>query len=174
AGALSGGMKQKLALACTLIHTPQVLILDEPTFGVDPVSRREFWDILKDLREDGLAILVSTAYMDEAGLCDRVHLMHRGRVLGEGTPDEVRDTFPHRLLSIEGADLMDALHRLKDRLPAGRQVHRFGQSLHVTYDEEYEIAEIRGHLKGLRVELHDLKPSVEDVFVERMTREEAA
>ena len=120
AGQLSGGMKQKLALSCTLIHTPEVLVLDEPTTGVDPVSRREFWRILRELAGRGLALLVSTPYMDEAGLCDDVVLMHEGRAIARGTPDEVAAAFPRRLLEVRGAGLPAALARLAASPPAGR------------------------------------------------------
>ncbi|MCF8062982.1 MAG: ABC transporter ATP-binding protein [Deltaproteobacteria bacterium] len=91
---LSGGMKQKLALACVLVHHPKLLVLDEPTNGVDPVSRREFWDILADMREDGMTIVVSTAYLEEGELCDRLALMHLSRVIGQGTPDAIRGGRP--------------------------------------------------------------------------------
>lgn len=173
AGALSGGMKQKLALACTLIHTPEVLVLDEPTFGVDPVSRREFWDILEQLKADNLAILVSTAYMDEASLCDQIQLLHKGEVLATGPPHQVAGAFPHKLLAIEGEDVREALRLLRSRLADSYRVHRFGGALHVTYDEQSEAHEIRNHLQGLRVRTRDLQPSVEDVFVERMQRRAA-
>jgi ABC-2 type transport system ATP-binding protein len=105
AGQLSGGMKQKLALSCALIHTPRVLMLDEPTTGVDPVSRREFWDILGKLRADGVTILVSTPYMEEAELCDRVALMHRGRVLTTGRARDIAAGFPGTVFAVDGADL---------------------------------------------------------------------
>jgi ABC-2 type transport system ATP-binding protein len=95
AGNLSGGMKQKLGLACVLVHEPQMLILDEPTNGVDPVSRREFWDILTEMRKDGMTIVVSTAYLDEGEMCDQLALMHRARILAVGTPDEIRSTYPN-------------------------------------------------------------------------------
>jgi len=101
---LSGGMKQKLALSCALIHTPRLLILDEPTTGVDPVSRREFWDILFELRRQGITILVSTPYMDEAALCDSLHLLHKGEVLKQGTPASLLSDYPHLLYRITGRD----------------------------------------------------------------------
>jgi len=101
---LSGGMKQKLALSCALIHTPRLLILDEPTTGVDPVSRREFWDILFELRRQGITILVSTPYMDEAALCDSLLLLHKGEVLKEGTPASLLNGYPHLLYRITGRD----------------------------------------------------------------------
>jgi ABC-2 type transport system ATP-binding protein len=94
AGNLSGGMKQKLGLACVLVHEPRVLILDEPTNGVDPISRREFWDILMEMRKNGMTIVVSTAYLDEGEMCDRLALMHRARILAIGTPAEIRSSYP--------------------------------------------------------------------------------
>ncbi len=110
AGDLSGGMKQKLGLACVLVHEPKVLILDEPTNGVDPVSRQEFWDILADMRQTGMTILVSTAYIDEGERCDRLLLMHKGRILADAAPAEVRAGFPdleeamvHRILASDAA-----------------------------------------------------------------------
>jgi ABC-2 type transport system ATP-binding protein len=101
---LSGGMKQKLALSCALIHTPRLLILDEPTTGVDPVSRREFWDILFELRRQGITILISTPYMDEAALCDSLLLLHKGEVLKQGTPASLLSDYPHLLYRITGRD----------------------------------------------------------------------
>ncbi|MBN1129581.1 MAG: ABC transporter ATP-binding protein, partial [Chitinispirillaceae bacterium] len=103
AGHLSGGMKQKLALSCALIHTPRLLILDEPTTGVDPVSRREFWDILFDLKRQGITILLSTPYMDEATLCDTLFLLHQGRVMRSGTPDDLIAGYPYVLYKVTGA-----------------------------------------------------------------------
>ena len=179
AGQLSGGMKQKLALSCTLIHTPQVLILDEPTTGVDPVSRREFWKILGDLAKDGLALLVSTPYMDEAELCARVVLMHEGRTLVEGRVDELPSHFPADLYSVEGPDLKEARQRLLD--VDGDAVHRFGDRLHVSVEGpvagSQTIESIRTNLNGLSVEVSKIEPTTEDLFVEltrRSRREEVA
>ena len=104
AGALSGGMKQKLALACTLIHQPRLLFLDEPTVGVDPVARRDFWILLKSLREQGYSLLVSTPYMDEAALCDRLLLLHQGRILAQGSPAELLAAYPYRLFRVDGRE----------------------------------------------------------------------
>jgi ABC-2 type transport system ATP-binding protein len=164
AGKLSGGMKQKLALSCTLIHTPEVLVLDEPTTGVDPVSRREFWRILRELASEGLALLVSTPYMDEADLCDRVVLLHRGHVLVQDTPDRIPKAFPRKLLEVTGEALKEAREALLgfDHLA----VHRFGDRLHVVYDEERQLEAIRARVAGLRVTLEPARPSIEDVFVE--------
>ncbi|MCB2200475.1 ABC transporter ATP-binding protein [bacterium] len=165
AGALSGGMKQKLALICTLIHTPELLILDEPTFGVDPVSRQEFWTILRDLANDGLSIIVTTAYMDEAQLCDRLALMHHGKLITQGTPDEVTRAFGKRLLEVRSPDILrvrrglDALH-----LP-GINVHRFGARLHVVYENDEQEEAIRLTCHGYGAELEEIAPSVEDTFV---------
>lgn len=102
AGNLSGGMKQKLALACTLIHRPRLLFLDEPTVGVDPVARRDFWTLLKSLRQEGIALMVSTPYMDEAALCDRLILLHEGRILAEGSPADLLKAYPYRLFRVDG------------------------------------------------------------------------
>jgi len=105
AGALSGGMKQKLALSCALIHTPEILILDEPTYGVDPLSRQEFWDIILSIHKEGTTIIVSTAYMEEAELCNRVALMHRGDLIKVGEPSGIKESFPHPLYRVEGENL---------------------------------------------------------------------
>lgn len=115
AGNLSGGMKQKLALSCTLIHQPRLLLLDEPTVGVDPVARRDFWIMLKALRGEGYTLLVSTPYMDEAALCDRLILLHQGRILAEGTPAELLAVYPYRLFRIDGRE--GTLHFPADRDP---------------------------------------------------------
>ena len=106
AGRLSGGMKQKLALSCTLIHDPEILILDEPTTGVDPVSRTEFWEILRELKAQGVTILVSTPYMDEALQCDRVSVMHAGRILASGTPASLIEAFPLAVFALYDRDLV--------------------------------------------------------------------
>ena len=117
AGNLSGGMKQKLGLACVLVHEPRVLILDEPTNGVDPISRREFWDILMEMRSGGMTILVSTAYLDEGEMCNHLALMHRARILDIGTPDEIRSSYPnleeamvHRIQEIDEELIDERFH----------------------------------------------------------------
>ena len=114
AGKLSGGMKQKLALSCALIHRPTVLFLDEPTTGVDAVSRKEFWEMLKRLKQQGITILVSTPYMDEASLCDRIALMQAGEILSSGTPTEITDQFKQTLLAIKAGNMYKLLNDLKD------------------------------------------------------------
>lgn len=168
AGALSGGMKQKLALSCALIHTPEVLVLDEPTFGVDPVSRQEFWEILGNLREEGTTILVSTAYMDEADGCDRVGLMHRGRVRALDTPAALRAAYPYPLYRVVG----DEVHALRDFFAGLAGVHTtqlFGDAVHVSFDRPPEAsswAEWRDRAPGGLRRWGEVTPSIEDVFME--------
>ena len=171
AAQLSGGMKQKLALSCTLIHTPAVLVLDEPTTGVDPVSRQEFWTILEELARDGLAILVSTPYMDEATRLDRVLLLHRGRALAHGTPEEITREFPRRLVEVRGRDLRAVRARLLGLGLPGLEVHRFGDRLHVVHDATVSREDLERGVAGLPVVLATIEPSIEDVFVERVRDE---
>jgi ABC-2 type transport system ATP-binding protein len=131
AGALSGGMKQKLALCCALVHRPDILFLDEPTTGVDAVSRREFWDLLADLRAGGLTILVSTPYMDEATRCGRVALIQGGRILDVDAPDAIGARYPLPLLAVRGGERYRLLTTLR-RYPHARSVQPFGEELHYT------------------------------------------
>lgn len=131
AGALSGGMKQKLALCCALIHRPSVLLLDEPTTGVDPVSRKEFWDILVTLRNEGITVIVSTPYMDEAQLCSRVALIKDGIFLRAGTPREITDSFSGTLFTVRGRDVYRLIALLRKH-PGVSSCYSFGDSLHVT------------------------------------------
>ena len=131
AGALSGGMKQKLALSCALVHRPDILFLDEPTTGVDAVSRREFWDLLADLRANGLTVVVSTPYMDEANRCDRVALIQRGRLLATDTPDALVSAYPLPLVRVTGPDRYRLLTTLRTA-PHAYSVFPFGESLHYT------------------------------------------
>jgi ABC-2 type transport system ATP-binding protein len=165
AGALSGGMKQKLALCCTLIHTPDVLVLDEPTTGVDVVSRAEFWKILRGLAADGLALLVSTPYMDEAGRFDRVLLMYGGRSIAAGTPGEMAGLFRRNLLEVVGPEVDRARRALAASCPGGVVIHRFGDRLHVAYDTAEQEAAVRSALSGVRVEVGRASPTIEDAFV---------
>lgn len=167
AGKLSGGMKQKLALCCALIHKPEVLLLDEPTTGVDPVSRREFWDMLIRLRGEGITILVSTPYMDEATRCDRIALMQGGRFLEVDTPHGVVSRYPEVLYAVRS----DNMHRLRADIalwPSTASVFSFGDSCHMTMRHGGTPAGLdrflvsRGH-SGLVVER--ISPSVEDCFM---------
>jgi len=168
AGQLSGGMKQKLALSCTLIHTPDVLILDEPTTGVDPLSRQEFWSILRELAGTGQALLVSTPYMDEALLCNRVALMHRGRAMATGTPLEVTAQFSRRLLEITGPGLNSARKSLAENALKGVSVARFGDRLHVVYDSADQERAITSRIAGQNVQHRTVQPTIEDTFVSLM------
>lgn len=168
AGRLSGGMKQKLGLACALIHTPRVLFLDEPTNGVDPVSRRDFWRILYQLVRDGVTLFVSTAYLDEAERCNRLALLHEGRLLGLGTPDEVKRLMPGALLEIRTSKPRRTAALLREQLH-GASVGLFGDRVHVTTpDAAAAEAETRRLVAAAGFELHSIKPvepSLEDVFV---------
>ena len=172
AGALSGGMKQKLALCCTLIHTPEVLFLDEPTTGVDPVSRREFWKMLGELKENGTTIVVSTPYMDEAERCDRVGFIMNGTLIGEGTPSELSQRFTHHILAVQAPGIMRKTRGLT--FPeVVHDVRLFGDRLHLTV-EDVRSAEpvVRAFLDehGLvDVPIKKVEPSMEDVFVENMS-----
>ncbi|HBQ61086.1 MAG TPA: ATPase, partial [Balneolaceae bacterium] len=130
-GALSGGMKQKLALSCALIHKPKLLLLDEPTTGVDAVSRKEFWDMLKMLKQEGITIIVSTPYMDEAILCDRVALIQKGSILQIDTPTSVVNGFTKPLLGVKASNTYQLLKALKS-FPGSDSVHPFGEFVHYT------------------------------------------
>ena len=134
AGDLSGGMKQKLALSCALIHKPKVLFLDEPTTGVDPVSRKEFWEMLRRLKEQEITILVSTPYMDEASLCDRIALINQGEFIGIDTPKNLIANFTETLYSVEGDNMYQLLLELRQN-PKIKSCFAFGDTLHVTVDE---------------------------------------
>jgi ABC-2 type transport system ATP-binding protein len=181
AGALSGGMKQKLALCCALVHKPEVLFLDEPTTGVDAVSRREFWDLLARLREQGLTIVVSTPYMDEADRCDRVALIQRGRLLAVDTPDAIARAFDRPLIGIRTTRRYDALLALRQASHAN-SVLPFGDVIHYTdrrtdIGSDAIIGELRQVLQSQGIgeaEITQLTPSVEDVFIARMGAPESA
>jgi ABC-2 type transport system ATP-binding protein len=168
AGKLSGGMKQKLALSCTLIHTPDLLILDEPTTGVDPLSRQEFWDILREIASTGQSLLISTPYMDEAMLCHRIALMHHGRVLAIGKPQNMTALFKRRLLEITGHDLRAALQQLKSANLSAIDINRFGDRLHVVFDENAQEQAVRAQLSGFSLSIKEAQPTIEDTFVELM------
>lgn len=175
AGRLSGGMKQKLALCCAMIHSPRTLFLDEPTTGVDAVSRKEFWEMLRRLRKRGLSILVSTPYMDEAGLCDRIALINKGRILAVERPDAIAERYGKRLFEVRTANmyrLMEDLRRYRDT----RSVFLFGQVVHYTDKKEERIEgplrkylRERGH-SGITV--RPVKADVEDCFMELMREQE--
>ncbi|MBA3555865.1 MAG: ABC transporter ATP-binding protein [Gemmatimonadales bacterium] len=175
AGALSGGMKQKLALCCALIHRPEILFLDEPTTGVDAVSRREFWDLLGRLRQGGLTIVVSTPYMDEASRCDRVALMQKGRLLVTDTPGEIGRRYPRPLFAVRGPNLLGLLGALR-RFPHAAAVWPFGESLHYTdarADATSELIgrELDGYLASAGITETTVGPipaGIEDAFMWHM------
>jgi len=168
AGALSGGMKQKLGLACALIHTPRVLFLDEPTNGVDPVSRRDFWRILYQLVREGVTLFVSTAYLDEAERCNRLALLHQGRLLGLGTPDEVKQLMPGTLLEVRTSEPRRTALLLREKLPAVT-VGLFGDRVHLaTRDATAAETQSRSLIAAAGFDLlsiRPIEPSLEDVFV---------
>lgn len=168
AGKLSGGMKQKLALSCALVHDPRVLILDEPTTGVDPLSRRQFWEILFSLRKAGSAILVSTPYMDEVSLADRAVLVHRGTKLAEGTPADIAGRFHGTVFRVRSTPTPDLMARAREI--EGVTARRFGSSLHFYGPPGYSIEALRGGLvrAGLPADVEALQPELEDVFVQMM------
>ena len=158
AGKLSGGMKQKLALSCALIHKPKVLFLDEPTTGVDPVSRKEFWEMLQNLKKQGITIIVSTPYMDEANLCDRIALIQHGEILTIETPEKIVENYPKKIYSAEADNNYDLLKKLRKN-PLVESVYIFGESLHITFKDnvDYDIPELK-----------EIKPTVEDCFIKLM------
>jgi ABC-2 type transport system ATP-binding protein len=181
AGALSGGMKQKLALCCALVHRPEILFLDEPTTGVDAVSRKEFWDLLGRLREEGLPIVVSTPYMDEASRCNRVSLMQAGRLLVTDRPAEISRGYPRPLFAVRGPDVLGLLGALR-RFPHAAAVFPFGEALHYTdarpdAGPELIARELTAHVEsgGLSgVSIAPISASIEDAFMWYMAQEKAA
>ena len=134
-GKLSGGMKQKLALCCALVHKPEVLFLDEPTTGVDAVSRREFWAMLARIKASGVTIFVSTPYMDEAGLCDRIALILNGKIIGQGSPEEIRSRYPYKIYAAKGENMFNILKTLRP-LDGVVQCSSFGCECHVSVSED--------------------------------------
>jgi ABC-2 type transport system ATP-binding protein len=169
AGKLSGGMKQKLALSCALIHKPSVLFLDEPTTGVDPVSRKEFWGMLKNLKQQGITILVSTPYMDEANLCDRIALINKGSILKIDTPQDIINQFGKILWAVQAADMPKLLTdlRLNNHISSS---FAFGDAHHVTVkDDKYSMEELKSYLiqKGHKeILIHPAQSTIEDCFMD--------
>ena len=174
AGKLSGGMKQKLALSCALIHKPEVLILDEPTTGVDAVSRIEFWEMLARLRSSGITIVVSTPYMDEASRCDRVALIQNGGIMSIDTPESIRKNFGRALWAVKADDTYRLLGDLR-RFEATRTAFPFGEYIHLTpVNERLKPAEIESYLQSLghsNIFIRPIEPSIEDCFMEMMKKE---
>lgn len=167
AGALSGGMKQKLALSCALIHKPEILILDEPTTGVDPVSRKEFWDMLARLKEQGLIILVSTAYMDEASRCDRIALIKDGEFIATDTPQGIINDYSDILWSVEGSRMSAMLKELRTH-DMVMSSFAFGDKIHITVDAGFRRNELEQYLTNKDfsdVNIAPIEPTVEDCFM---------
>ena len=169
AGKLSGGMKQKLALCCALIHKPKVLLLDEPTTGVDVVSRKEFWEMLKKLKEQGISILVSTPYMDEASLCDRIALIQSGKVLSTSTPEQIIAQYPTALYAVKATDLYALLQHLRED-PHIDSCYPFGEYLHLTLNENTNITLFQQQLKTTfpHLEWEAITATIEDSFIRLM------
>ena len=171
AGKLSGGMKQKLALCCALIHRPTVLFLDEPTTGVDTVSRKEFWEMLKRLKDQGITILVSTPYMDEASLCERIALIQDGEIMSIDTPEGIINQFPFDLFAIKAMHMSKLLHDLREH-PMIQSSNAFGEFHHITFvDNQTNHSESLLKQLGLThsdVEIKPITPTIEDCFIRLM------
>ena len=174
AGKLSGGMKQKLALCCALIHRPKVLFLDEPTTGVDTVSRKEFWEMLKRLKQQGITILVSTPYMDEATLCERIALIQNGNILSINKPEAIINQFPQKLFAIKASNMSHLLQDLRNSNLVS-SCNSFGEYHHITFSAGNE-SEIQQHLisllqqndKHADLEIRSITPTIEDCFINLM------
>lgn len=168
AGKLSGGMKQKLALSCALIHRPDVLFLDEPTTGVDAVSRREFWDMLSQLKTQGITILVSTPYMDEASRCDRIALCNEGHILGVNTPQNFVHDFNEMLYGIRAKDMFSLLQRARS-IEGVAACYPFGEYHHLIANDNFNPSIFTSQLSDLEgLEICSQEPSIEDVFIKLM------
>ena len=175
AGKLSGGMKQKLALCCALIHKPEVLFLDEPTTGVDVVSRKEFWEMLKRLKEQGITILVSTPYMDEASLCDRIALIQNGNIMSLDTPANIIDSFPAQLYAVKSKDLYRLLKNFRSD-DAVESCYAFGENLHLTLKDDRNgnttLRRLADQYSAEDFQAELIKPEIEDSFIRLMLNEE--
>ncbi len=173
AGKLSGGMKQKLALCCALIHAPRLLVLDEPTTGVDAVSRTEFWQILKNLKKQGITILISTPYMDEAGGCDRVALIQKGNILSIDTPPKILKSYGNKLWSVRSADRYNLIHALR-KISYIDSVNVFGDAVHITTrDNKLDISTLNAALsKKIKggISIMSVRPTIEDCFLKLMQK----
>lgn len=174
AGKLSGGMKQKLALCCALIHRPSVLLLDEPTTGVDAVSRSEFWDMLSELKSKGISMLVSTPYMDEARRCDRIALINEAKILGIDTPQGIVGRFDERLYALSGRDMYGLLLAAR-RAEGVRECYPFGEAHHLIPDAGFDAAAFARFLAGQGFADAVIRPAeagIEDVFIKLMHHEQ--
>lgn len=169
AGKLSGGMKQKLALSCALIHRPLVLFLDEPTTGIDPVSRKELWAMLQKLKSEGITIVVSTPYMDEAMMCDRIAMIQKGSIMTIDTPQGIIDKMPQKIFAVK-ADNMSCLLADLRKFENTETCHTFGEFHHITfrYDNEKLCDEMKFYLQKLGyngMEIKEIEPTIEDCFM---------
>lgn len=174
AGKLSGGMKQKLALSCALIHRPEVLLLDEPTTGVDAVSRSEFWDMLGRLRSSGITILVSTSYMDEAARCDRMAMINGGRILATGTPAQLASRLDGRLYNAVASDMFRLLEKLRT-CSGVTDCYTFGATLHAVVTDGFDPAATQAELQAEGIadaRIYPATPDIEDTFI-RLTNDTA-
>jgi len=174
AGKLSGGMKQKLALCCALIHAPELIVLDEPTTGVDAVSRAEFWEMLKALQSEGITILVSTPYMDEAILCDRVALIQKGRILDIDKPANIISGFGKKMYAVRSRDKYKLIQDLRSD-PSVESVNPFGDSVHITFTGDRFDSTVAGKLEKeghMELKITQIEPGIEDVFLELMNASE--
>lgn len=172
AGKLSGGMKQKLALCCALIHKPEVLLLDEPTTGVDAVSRKEFWQMLQQLKKQGITIVVSTPYMDEAILCERIALIQAGKIMTTETPDKIIAQFPDPLYAIKAQNIYGLLTELRKRKEI-TSCYPFGEYIHITFRDSISADQLKQELTVAGhqdVEIRKIVPTIEDSFIQLMNR----
>jgi ABC-2 type transport system ATP-binding protein len=172
AGKLSGGMKQKLALCCALIHRPTVLFLDEPTTGVDTVSRKEFWEMLKRLKQQGITILVSTPYMDEATLCERIALIQGGKIMSVDTPESIVEKYPDQMYAIKTSHMSQLLKDLR-LIESIKSCYAFGEYHHITLKKEDFDTQLKliGDLEGKMhtdISIKKISPTIEDCFIELM------
>jgi len=173
---LSGGMKQKLALACTLVHEPKIILLDEPTTGVDPVSRREFWKLLSEFLAQGITILMATPYLDEAERCSRVAMLHEGRLVALDTPDRLRSSLPGVVIELIASD-RDRATTVLDALPGVADVQLFGERTHVRLEPGAGLGDperLRSELERASVAVEGVRrvpASLEDVFIARVAKE---
>lgn len=173
AGKLSGGMKQKLALSCALIHRPEILLLDEPTTGVDAVSRSEFWDMLGTLREKGITILVSTSYMDEADRCERIAIIDKGHILVTGTPSQLVGSFDEKLYNAVSTDMFSLLSALRS-LQGVIDCYTFGATLHVVGSGSFNVSDTLKRLSAIGIEdarIFPAEANIEDLFI-KLTRDD--
>lgn len=171
AGKLSGGMKQKLALCCALIHKPNVLFLDEPTTGVDPVSRKEFWEMLKKLKQQGITIIVSTPYMEEANLCDRIALIQEGRILSIDKPINIIQKYPDALFGVRAASMYPLLQALA-LYPNRGMSYAFGAFAHFAFKGQPDLLDLEEFLthKGIKdIEIKEVEATIEDSFIKLLS-----